>query len=156
MATGWFDFDRTRSVVGARGRAFQLYNQRFGSIPVAVTGNSATPAPKYPIGGDQPSVNTGSPTWPLDVSAALTRDRSALIVAVVNATEQAQTLQIGLQGFAARSRGRSWRLEAPGLDAQNRVGAAPLVTIQERSFNPRASTLSMPPTSIELFEYPRA
>ena len=155
MATGWFDFDRNRSVIGARGRVFQLYNQHFGSIPVAVTGNSAVPPPKYPIGGDQPSVNTGSATWPLDVSAALTSDRSALIVAVVNATEQPQTLQLGLQGFTAGSAGRSWRLDSPGLDAQNHVGAAPLVTIQERRFNPRATSLSLAPISIELFEFRR-
>ena len=155
MATGWFEFDRNRSVIGARGRVFQLYNQHFGSIPVAVTGNSAVPPPKYPIGGDQPSVNTGSATWPLDVSAALTSDRSALIVAVVNATEQPQTLQLGLQGFTAGSAGRSWRLDSPGLDAQNRVGAAPQVTIQERRFNPRAPSLSLAPISIELFEFRR-
>lgn len=156
MATGWFDFDRTRSVIGARGRVFQLYNQRFGSIPVAVTGNAPPPAPKYPVGGDQPAVNTGSPTWPLDVSAALTHDRRALIVAVVNATDQAQTLQIGLKGFTAARSGRSWRLASPGLDAQNRVGAEPQVTIQERPFNPRATVLSLAPASIELFEFPMA
>ena len=153
MATGWLDFDRTQSVIGARGRVFQLYNQHFGSIPVAVGGNSPVPPPKYPIGGDQPSVNTGSATWPLDVSAALTSDRKALIVAVVNATEQARTLQIGVQGFAAGHKGRSWRLSAPSLDAQNKVGAAPQVAIQEHAFDARAASLSLRPTSIELFEF---
>jgi alpha-N-arabinofuranosidase len=153
MATGWLDFDRTRSVIGARGRVFQLYNQHFGSIPVAVGGNSPVPPPKYPVGGDQPSVNTGSATWPLDVSAALTRDRKALIVAVVNATEQARVLDIGVQGFAAGSSSRSWRLSAPSLDAQNRVGVAPQVVIRERVFDPRKSALSLAPTSIELFEF---
>ncbi len=156
MATGWFDFDRTRSVIGARGRVFQLYNQHFGSIPVAVTGASPPPPPKYPVGGDQPQVNTGSATWPLDVSAALTSDRGALIVAVVNATEQAQSLRIGLQGFAAGSGGRCWRLNSPGLDGQNRVGAEPQVVIEERRFDARASSLSLAPTSIQLFEFRRA
>lgn len=156
MATAWLDFDRTRSTISAKGRVFQLYNQHFGVIPVAVGGNSPVPAPRYPIGGDQPSVNTGSPTWPLDVSAALTRDRSALVVAVVNATEQARSLQIDVGGFAARRSGRSWRLTGPNLDAQNRVGAAPQITIAERRFNPQGPSLSLAPISVELFEFPAA
>src|SRR5690606_24919978 len=39
MATGWLSFNRTESVISTRGRLFQLYNQHFGSIPVAVDGN---------------------------------------------------------------------------------------------------------------------
>jgi alpha-N-arabinofuranosidase len=153
MATGWFHFDRTRSVTGARGRVFQLYNRHFGSIPVAVAGNSPVPPPKYPIGGDQPRVNTGSSTWPLDVSAALTRDRKALVVSVVNATEQEKTLRLRLTGFTARASGRSWRLSAASLDAQNRVGTAAQVVIEARAFSPHASSLSLAPISIELFEF---
>src|SRR5581483_118806 len=115
MATNWLSFDRTHAAVNAYGRVFQLYNRHFGKIPVAVTGNSPVPPPKYPIGGDQPSVNTGSATWPLDVSAALTRDRRDLIVAVVNATEQPQSLQLAVQGFKSGRDGRSWRLTGPSL-----------------------------------------
>ncbi len=153
MATGWLSFDRTNAVISATGRVFQLYNQHFGVIPVAVTGNSPVPPPKYPIGGDQPSVNTGSATWPLDVSAALTQDRKALIVAVVNATEQAQGLKLDVPGFASARTGRSWRLTGPSLDAQNRVGAVPQVAIEARTFNPRAGTVSLAPISVELFEF---
>jgi len=156
MATAWMDFDRTQSVISAKGRVFQLYNQHFGVIPVAVTGNSAVPPPRYPIGGDQPSVNTGSPTWPLDVSAALTRDRRALIVAVVNATEQPQSLQLNLHGFQPARNGRSWRLTGPTLDAQNVIGKAPQVAIETRSFFPRAGMVSLAPISVELFEFPAA
>ncbi len=156
MATAWLDFDRTRSTVSAKGRVFQLYNQHFGVIPVSVTGNAPVPPPRFPIGGDQPSVNTGSPTWPLDVSAALTHDSRALIVAVVNATEQRQDLDIHLQGFPTRGSGRSWRLTGPNLDAQNRVGARPQVTIDERRFKTRATSLALAPISVELFEFPAA
>ena len=153
MATGWLNFSPTDSVISATGRVFQLYNQHFGVIPVAVTGTSPVPAPRYPVGGDQPSVNTGSANWPLDVSAALTADRKALIVSVVNATEDSQSLKLAISGFTPGHAGRTWRLAAPGLDAQNVVAAAPQVTIVEGSFNPRASTLSLPATSITLFEY---
>jgi len=155
MATGWFDFDRTRAIIGARGQVFRLYNQHFGSIPVAVTGDSPVPPPRFPIGGDQPRVNTGSPTWPLDVSAALTPDRQALIVAVVNATEEEQSLRIALEEFAAHGGGRTWRLSGSGLDARNRVGAAPQVTVQEMAFDARAARLRLAPISIQLFEFRR-
>jgi alpha-N-arabinofuranosidase len=153
MATGWLDISPTDSVISATGRVFQLYNQHFGVIPVAVTGTSPVPPPKYPIGGDQPSVNTGSATWPVDVSAALTADRKSLIVSVVNANEAVQTLKMTINGASPAKSGRTWRLAAPGLDAQNKVGAAPQVTIQEGQFNPRAGTLTLPATSITLFEY---
>jgi alpha-N-arabinofuranosidase len=156
MATNWLNFDRTHSVVNAYGRVFQLYNRHFGRIPIAVTGNSPVPPPKYPIGGDQPKVNTGSDTWPLDVSAALTADRKALIVAVVNATEESHRLRLAVQGFRKASRGRCWKLVAPGLDAQNTVGKPPAVLIRESGFDPRARSITAAPTSIVLYEFAAA
>ena len=155
MATGWMDVDRTRSVISATGRLYQMYNQHFGTIPVAVTGNSPVPAPEYPAGGDQPRVNAGSPTYPLDLSAALTADRKALIVAVVNATEQAQSLQLSLDGFKARKTGRSWKLTGPSVEAQNKVGKAPEVVIAESTFTTTAA-LKIAPISVELYEFVRA
>src|SRR5512146_1838366 len=156
MATNWLNFDRTHSVVNAYGRVFQLYNRHFGKIPVAVTGSSPVPPPKYPIGGDQPKVNTGSDTWPLDVSAALTADRRALIVAVVNATEEARTLHLALQGFRKAPRGRCWKLMAPGLDAQNKVGEQPEVLIRQAGFDPSATSITAAPASIVLYEFAAA
>ena len=154
MATNWLAHDRTHAVISAYGRVFQLYNRHFGRIPVAVTGNSPVPPPEYPIGGDQPRVNTGSDTWPLDVSAALTADRTALIVAVVNATEEAHTLRLGVRAVRTAPTGRCWRLVAPGLEAQNALGRAPGVVIQESGFDPTAASLTAAPTSIALYELP--
>ena len=156
MATNWLSFDRTRSVVNAYGRVFQLYNRHFGKIPVSVSGNSPVPPPKYPVGGDQPKVNTGSGTWPLDVSAALTADRSALIIAVVNATEEAHTLHLEVQGFRKAASGRCWKLVAPGLDAQNSVGKQPEVVIRQGSFDPTATSITAAPAGIVLYEFSAA
>src|SRR5690606_36713878 len=108
MATRWLNFDRTRSQISLKRRMFQFYQEHFGSVPVAVNGNSPTPAPKYPIGGDQPSVNTGGPTYPLDVSAALTPDVRTLAVAVVNASEAPHIFSFELQGFRTKGAGRCW------------------------------------------------
>jgi len=153
MATNWVTYDRTHSVVNAYGRVFQLYSRHFGKIPLAVSGNAPVPPPKYPIGGDQPKVNTGSDTWPLDVSAALTSDRRALIVAVVNATEEPHDLHLAVQGFRRGSKGRCWKLVAPGLDAQNSVGRPPQVVIRESGFDPKATSFMAAPTSIVLYEF---
>jgi alpha-N-arabinofuranosidase len=153
MATAWLDHDRARSVISAKGRAFQLYNRHFGVVPVAVRGNAPVPAPRYPIGGDQPRVNAGSDTYPLDVSAALTADRGALIVAVVNPTERAQSLGLELEGFARRGTGRSWKLTGPSLDAENRVAQTPQVAIVEGTFDATARALAIAPISVELYEF---
>ena len=124
-------------------------------MPVAVTGNAPVPPPQYPIGGDQPRVNTGSATWPLDVSAALTDDRHALVVAVVNATEEARALDLDIEGFKPGRNGRCWKLAGTSLDASNRVGHDPQVLIAEQAFRP-AGTLSIAPISVELYEFPAA
>lgn len=156
MATSWLDYDRTRSVISASGRVFQLYNRHFGKIPVAVSGNAPVPPPKYPIGGDQPKVNTGSATWPLDVSAALTMDRKALVVAIVNATEGPKTLKMSMEGFRPQRIGRRWKLIGAGLDSANRVGKTSDVAIAEDQFDATARSLSVAAASIELYEYSAA
>jgi alpha-N-arabinofuranosidase len=156
MGMSWLDYDRTKSVISGSGRVFQLYNKHFGKIPVAVGGNSPVPPPKYPIGGDQPKVNTGSATWPVDVSAALTADRKALVVAVVNASEEASTLDLGLTGFRAAPKGRTWTLKASGLDAKNAVGKAPEVMIVEGTFAANAKSIAVAPISLVLYEFPAA
>ena len=157
MGMAWLDYNRTHSVVSASGRVFQLYNTHFGKIPVAVTGNSPTPPPNYPVGGDQPKVNTGSPTHPLDVSAALTADGKALIIAVVNATEEAQALDLNLEGFKAAANGRTYTLvSSGGLDAQNQAGKAPEVTVVPGQFDATAKTIQAAPASIVLYEFAAA
>ena len=153
MGMAWLDYNRTQAVVSASGRVFQLYNRHFGKIPVAVTGNSPVPPPNYPIGGDQPKVNTGSATWPLDVSAALTADRKALVVAVVNATEEPRKLDLALDGFNPSNKGRCWKLTAPSLDAQNSVGEAPKVAIAETTFDATVKAIAVAPFGIALYEY---
>lgn len=69
----------TRRNPHALGLVFKMYSNTFpGSIPVGVSGNSPQPEPKYPPAPDQPKASSGSPTYPLDVFAALTPDRKFL------------------------------------------------------------------------------
>jgi alpha-N-arabinofuranosidase len=156
MATGWLDFTRTASTISARGKIFQLYHQHFGAIPVAVDGNAPTPKPQYPVGGDQPKVNAGSATYPLDVSAALTEDGSALVVAVVNATEQAQPLALDIRDFAYAAKGKSWKFTGLGAEAKNAVGKAPEVLTVESEFDATTKVLNIAAVSVEFYRFERA
>ena len=153
MATGWLDFNRTQSIISTRGRVFQLYNQHFGSIPIAVDGNSPQPAPQYPIGGDQPRVNSGSPTYPLDLSASLTADGKTLVLAVVNATESAQKFQVGFEGFKYKAVGKNLTFAGPRVDSRNQVGKEPEVVLRESQFNAKADSLEVAPLSINFYHY---
>lgn len=153
MATAWLDHNRTTSTISAKGRIFQLYCQHFGSIPVMVEGDAPTPKPQYPVGGDQPKVNAGSATWPLDVSAALTEDRKALVVAVVNTTEQKQALVLDLRGFAHAATGKCWKFTGLGPDAKNAVGKPPEVVTTESDFDATGGQLHVAALSVELFRF---
>jgi alpha-N-arabinofuranosidase len=155
MATGWLNFNRTQSQLSLKGQMFQLYQQRFGTIPVEVTGNSPTPKPKYPIGGDQPSVNTGGDVYPLDVSAALSADGKILSVAVVNGTESPHSFTLSLDGFKSKNVGRCWRFTGPKPDATNLLGQAPQVNTTESGFDAASSSLAIAPISVEIYQFER-
>ena len=92
------NFNRTASTMNALGLLYKMYGDHFvGAIPVALTGNSPQPAPKYPAGSpDQPEKSSGSPTYPLDMVAALSPDHRYLILSVVNATESEQNFDLSV------------------------------------------------------------
>jgi hypothetical protein len=65
FATAMMSSNRTEATLNPTGLLFKMYRDHFGVIPVEVTGNSPQPKPFYPAGGDQPAVNPGSNTYPL-------------------------------------------------------------------------------------------
>ena len=121
-----------QAVLNPTGMVFKLYRDRFGTIPVEVTGNSPQPTPKDPPGGEQPAVHAGSDTFPLDVAAAWTADRKALTIAVVNPTETAQTLGLEIRGAALSGKGTLHRLVPKSLTATVVVGQEPGVKVEEQ------------------------
>jgi alpha-N-arabinofuranosidase len=92
--------------------------KNFGTHPVGVEGNAPQPSPKWPVGGDQPRINVGSPTYPLDIAAALTADRKILSLAIINATEIEQPLALDIRDIRVRSSGKRWRLLDSQITAQ--------------------------------------
>jgi len=152
MGTSSIEFNATEAALNATGLLFQLYREHFGTIPVEVDGNSPPPPPKYSIGGDQPRVNAGSPTYPLDVSAALTSDGRRLTLAVVNPTESAQKLELALKGIELSAKGTQWHMTGSGLEAMTGLSRHE-VQVVETPLSAVPGTLEVAPLSIDLYEF---
>ena len=155
MGVSTLDYNPTAATLNTTGLLFKLYDEHFvGSIPVALSGNSPQPAPSYPVGGDQPETNSGSPTYPLDVVAALSPDRRYLSVAVVNATESVQPLDLNVIGVHLAGKPTLWQMTGKDLDASNRVGEEPQVEVKEVPMGGAATTLSVAPISVNIYRFP--
>ena len=125
FATAMISENRTDAVLNPTGLLFKMYREHFGTIPVQVSGDSPQPKPIYPAGGDQPAVNPGSDTYPLDVSAALSDDRRTLTFAVLNPSDSEQQLQLAINGVKLASQGHRWRMAPSSVDATITVGQKP-------------------------------
>src|SRR6202012_5358352 len=98
FATAMMSENRTEATLNPTGMLFKMYRDHFGTIPVEVTGDSPQPKPVFPAAGDQPAVNPGSPTYPLDVVAAFSEDRKSLSIAVLNPSDSEQSIQLQING----------------------------------------------------------
>jgi alpha-N-arabinofuranosidase len=110
------------------GLVLQLYRQRYGTLPLAVTG-----APQ-----------------PLDVAAALTEDRRTLTLGVVNAMGEPMPLDLAFTGIALNGRGRLWRISGSDPQAYNDANSSP-VTIREEGVQDLGARIELPPYSVSLY-----
>lgn len=152
------DITPTGAVLNTTGEVFKLYGEHFGTgtIPLAVEGNSPQPAPRYPVGFDHPQVRAGSSTYPLDIIAGLSPDRRSLRIAVVNATYEPRRFLVRLADLNTKGSGRQWLLTGKSVQAENKVGAAPGVTITEKPVPPLGREIAVPAISTSIFEFPLA
>ena len=140
FATSLLTHDGGTNSLNSNALVFKLYRDHFGTIPVAVAGNSPQPTPTEPPGGEQPVVNAGSDTFPLDVVAAWTTDRRALTVAVLNPTDAWQTLNLKVAGARLSGQGRVWRLAATEPDGKNpALSSLPMAAVPDQVNVPRFS-----------------
>jgi alpha-N-arabinofuranosidase len=147
FATSLLTREGTNGLLNANALVFKIYRDHFGSLPVAVSGNSPQPKPTDPPGGEQPAVNAGSDTFPLDVVAALTADRRTLTVAVLNPTEVEQSIQLNLTGANLAGQGTLWRLASSEDNGQNpRLSSSPVAAIPP--------SLTLPRFSVNIYELP--
>jgi len=145
FATSLLARDGTNVSLNANGLVFKIYRDHFGSIPVEVSGNSPQPKPTDPPGGEQPVVNAGSDTFPVDVVAAWTDDRRFLTVAVLNPTDVDQPLKLNITGVALSGKGTLWRLASTEENGQNpSVSSSPVDSIP--------NSLTLPRFSVSIYE----
>src|SRR5271165_7093543 len=156
FATAMISENRTDAVLNPTGLLFKMYREHFGTIPVEVSGDSPQPKPIFPAGGDQPAVNPGSDTYPLDVSAALSEDRKTLTFAVLNPSDSEQKLNLTIKGVKLNSQGFLWRMAAATVDAVINVGQKPEVDVQEQRLASVPDTLAAPPFSVSIYSFPLA
>lgn len=139
------------------GLVMKLLHDHFaGASPVAVDGDSPQRAIKGTVGVDAPVRPSGSPTYPLDVFAALSADRKKLAVSVVNPSETAQDCELSLRGVQTVGGARLWRLTPAGVPASTGGGFSffgPPATMAESSLAEAPSRITLPPASISVYEF---
>lgn len=152
---GTLVIDNTGDAVGFRpdGLVLKIMATHFANaLPVAVDGNS----PQLPMRGtpfvDMGPSPTGSPTYPLDVVAALSGDRSKLILSIVNPTEDSQEFTPRITGVRLRGPGKLSQIAAPSLNAANEAGKEPAVSIVETPQASLPAKVRLPPISVSIYE----
>jgi alpha-N-arabinofuranosidase len=158
MGVSTLDFNPTAAVLNTNGLLFKLYGDHMGAglLPVAVSGNSPQPVPtEHPFDG-LPRTYAGSPTYPLDMVAALTADRKYLTLAVVNATESIQPLALNVAGVRLAGKSTLWQMTGKDLEAANQVGQEPQVEVKEISMEDVPATLAVAPISVNIYRFPVA
>jgi alpha-N-arabinofuranosidase len=153
FATAMMSENRTDAVLSPTGLLFKMYREHFGTIPVEVSGNSPQPKPIYPAGGDQPAVNPGSDTYPLDVSAALSEDRRTLTFAVLNPSDSEQRLNVSIRGIRLANEGHLWRMAPASVDATITVGQKAGVKVEEKEVTSVPESISVPPFSVNIYSF---
>ncbi len=154
FATAMISENRTEAVLNPTGLLFKMYREHFGTIPLLVSGDSPQPKPVYPAGGDQPAVNPGSDTFPLDVSGALSGDGKTFTFAVLNPSDSEQQLQLAIAGVTLASHGHLWRMAPSSVDATITVGQKPGVEVEEQQLTSAPHAMAVPPFSVNIYSFP--
>jgi alpha-N-arabinofuranosidase len=154
FATAMMSENRTDAVLNPTGLLFKMYRDHFGTIPVEASGDSPQPRPIYPAGGDQPAMNPGSDTYPLDVSAALSGDRKTLTFAVLNPSDSGHDMKLPIGGVKLAAEGRLWQMAPKSVDATIMVGQKPEVEVQQQSIEAVPDVVIVPPFSVTIYSFP--
>jgi len=153
MAVSTLDYSPTAATYNSRGLLYKMYREHFGTVPVALTGNSPQPAPTRPPYGDQPKTNSGSPTYPLDMVAAMTDDHKYLTLAVVNATDQEHKFNLSVAGMNVTGPSTEWQLSGSDLNADDHVGQPQQVFVKEIPLSDPLSSIAVAPSSVNIYRF---
>jgi alpha-N-arabinofuranosidase len=153
--------DSSGDAIGLRmeGLVMKVLHDSFaGALPVDVSGDSPQIPTKGVIGIDNSARPSGSPTYPLDVFAALRADRKKMAVSVVNPTETPQECDLSLTGVQVRGPTKVYRLTAPAETTPAPAGSGwspfigPPATMAESSLPQAPRRITLPPASLTVYE----
>ena len=154
--------DTLGEAIGLRmeGQVMKVLHDHFaGALPVTVGGSSPQRPAKGVVGIDNSARPSGSPTYPLDVFAALSADRKKIAISVVNPTETPQECELNLTGVQATGPARVSQLSAlagpppaPPAPGMGRFGGPP-ATVTQSTLPHAPRRITVPPTSITVYEF---
>ncbi len=154
--------DTSGDAIGLRmeGQVMKVLHDHFaGALPVAVGGTSPQLPGKGVVGIDKPSRPSGSPTYPLDVFAALSADRKTLAISVINPTDTPQECVLNLTGVQANGPARVSQLTAPAgppptppAPGMGRFGGPP-ATMAQSTVPQAPGSITVPPTSMTVYQF---
>ena len=154
--------DTSGDAIGLRmeGQVMKVLHDHFaGALPVAVTGNSPQLPAKGVVAIDNSARPSGSPTYPLDVFAALSADRKTLSISVINPTETAQECVLNLAGVQASGPATVSQLTAPAgappvapAPGMGRFGGPP-ATVAHSTLPQAPGRVTVPPASMTLYQF---
>jgi alpha-N-arabinofuranosidase len=122
---------KTEAAFATTGLALKLYRNHFGTLPVAVTGE----------------------TGPLDIVVAWTHDRGALTTAIVNPAGDGYAVALDIKGaHLVPGTGSVWVLSGPDPMAYNEPGKEQIVVTKEQPLPSVPKLLFVPPLSVSLFK----
>lgn len=150
--TGNVSFNSNEAVYSSTGLFFKLYRERFGTIPLNVTGNSPQKEVKGTVLVDKPEVPSGSATYPLDVMAALSADKKKLTVSIVNPTFTDQDIDISFPGVSMKKGCNVHQIKSPSIRASNIAGQAPGINVVSSRLSTIPVTFKVAPISITMYE----
>jgi len=129
---GCIKASKTAAALETTGLVLKLYGNNYGSIPVGST------------------CDTGS----LDVSAALTPDRQALTLSIVNPTDKTHLAKLDIRGVELAGTGRLGCIVHSDPQAHNDPDQAPQVVIEEKDLAVVTNAFEVPALSINLYTLP--
>jgi alpha-N-arabinofuranosidase len=129
---GCIKTNTTHSVFDATGQVLKLYREKFGFIPVEISGELR----------------------PLDIGATLTSGGDTLTVSVVNPTWEPVEFPLSVAGSNISSNTEIWRVTAPDDMSTNEPGREPVVKIVGPEILKFSKKLKVEPASITIFRIP--
>jgi alpha-L-arabinofuranosidase len=109
----------------------KLYRHHFGTIPIDISDSQNN----------------------LDVAAALTEDKKAVTVAIVNPVKTADKVKIDFKQIAVDDKVSKWCITHSDPEIYNEPGKEPNVFIREEEIKFNNAELDVPPYSIVLYRF---